>query len=270
MTDYETAMAGMKSILQKRDQLLAGFTRKRYAESFRDFYMEFLPAMDAIENLYETVVEKDTMLSNMAAGLAETASGILESAPRRQKEQVNINLSFAMAAYVYPAMLKYNGASTNGLVEATSKAWKEAFPKSNVTPSDYDTIESGFHKKFCFITTACCRNKNKPDDCYELTVLRSFRDNYMMSLPDGEELINLYYDIAPSIVKHIDRLPDSQLIYDGIWNQYILPCIRMIEGGQYGECLDLYRKMVMDLKEQYFYTSGTRAASVSQTAAALA
>ena len=258
MTDYETAMAGMKSVLRKHDQLIAGFTRKLYAETFRNFYMEFLPSMDAIENLYEAVVEKDTMLGNMAEGLVSSAREILKEAPKREKSQIDINLSFVMAAFVYPAMLKYQGHSSESLVTETSRAWKEAFPKSNITPSEYDVIEAGFHKKFCFITTACCRSRGRGDDCYELTLLRSFRDTSMASLPDGEGLIDMYYDIAPSIVKHIDRLPESSAVYDGIWNRYILPCIRLIESGHYKECMDLYRKMVMDLKAVYFYDSGVR------------
>lgn len=93
---------------------------------------------------------------------------------------------------------------------------------------------------------------NKPDDCYELTLLRRYRDGYLAEQPDGEELIAMYYDVAPSIVKHINRQPDSAAIYSRIYTEYLLPCIRMIERGELSECRELYTEMVNDLKEKYF------------------
>ncbi|MDY5578773.1 CFI-box-CTERM domain-containing protein [Porcincola intestinalis] len=259
MNDYETGMAGMRDALKTHDALLNAFSRKLYAEQFKDYYMSLIPAMDAIENLYAAVVEKDTMLENMAQELVSSASQMLDAAPRREKERLNINLSLAMAGYVFPALLKYQGLSSKPLVDHVSKAWKRAFPKSNLTPAEYDVIEKGFHKKFCFITTACCRRLNRPDDCYELTLLRTYRDQYMAFLPDGEKLIEMYYDVAPSIVKHIDRLQDADRIYDGIWDTYIQPCIRLIESGKNEECRALYTRMVLDLKSRYFLTEPVRA-----------
>lgn len=259
MNDYQTGLTGMKEALTETEALLRGFTRKAYADTFRDYYMGLLPAMEAIENLYQTVVDKDTMLMNMAGALASSAAEMREKVPRRERESLDISLGLIMAGYVFPSLLKYNGDSTKPLVASVQKAWKDKFPKSNLTPAEYEEIEAGFHKKFCFITTACCRRLNKPDDCYELTLLRRYRDTYMASLEDGEKLIAEYYDIAPSIVKHIDKRQDSAGIYDAVWNHYILPCIRLIEGGEYEECLSLYSDMVMDLKKRYFYeTSSSR------------
>lgn len=264
MSDYETGMTGMRNALKQHEQLIRGFTRKQYADTFKEYYMSLLPAMDAIENLYHSVVDKDAMLTNMGGGLAEGASELLSAAKRRERERLNINLSLVMAGYVFPALLRYKGDSSRELVDHVAKAWKEKFPKSNLTPAEYDDIEAGFHKKFCFITTACCRNRNKPDDCYELTLLRRYRDTYMASLPEGEKLIAMYYDVAPSIVKHINRRPDADQIYDMVWNTYILPCIRLIENGKYEDCLTLYGKMVMDLKQKYFYLrQGSMAAAGS-------
>ena len=41
----------------------------------------------------------------------------------------------------------------------------------------------GFEKytSGCFLTTATVKYMGKPDDCYELTVLRDFRDKYMLT-----------------------------------------------------------------------------------------
>ena len=261
--DVQAVYSNLEESDSAHDALLNAFSRKLYAEQFKDYYMSLIPAMDAIENLYAAVVEKDTMLENMAQELVTSASQMLDAAPRREKERLNINLSLAMAGYVFPALLKYQGSSSKPLVDHVSKAWKRAFPKSNLTPAEYDVIEKGFHKKFCFITTACCRRLNRPDDCYELTLLRTYRDQYMAFLPDGEKLIEMYYDVAPSIVKHIDRLQDADRIYDGIWDTYIQPCIRLIECGKNEECRALYTQMVLDLKSRYFLTEPARTCTSS-------
>lgn len=263
MTDYECGIGGMKGALSDHQMLIAGFVRKKYVEVFQKYYLSLEPALEAIEHLYQTVVDKETMLDNMARALVESSKEIMARTSKRDRETVTINLSLVMAGYVYPALLRYKGSSSRPLVDQVSRAWKAAYPKSNITPAEYEVIEQGFHKKFCFITTACCRQLGKPDDCYELTLLRRYRDTYMAALPDGEDLIALYYDIAPTIVKHIDRRSDSGRIYDGIWKTYIQPCIRLIEAGSYEACLDLYRTMVMTLKEEFFYTRASSAVAVA-------
>lgn len=44
----------------------------------------------------------------------------------------------------------------------------------------------------CYITTAVCEFYGKPDDCYELTEFRKFRDEWLALQPDGELLIKNY------------------------------------------------------------------------------
>ena len=164
-----------------------------------------------------------------------------------------INQSLVMAGYLFPTLLKYGGTSSQPLVDHIQKAWKETFPKSNISAAPYENIEKGFHRKWCYITTAACQVRGMEDDCYELNLLRTYRDTYMAAQPDGARTIHDYYDIAPSIVKHIGARPDSEAIYNEIWEAYIAPCIRQIEEGQMQECMDTYTRMVLDLKEKYFH-----------------
>lgn len=103
----------------------------------------------------------------------------------------------------------------------------------------------------CFITTAVCKYLNKTDDCYELTTLRSFRDNWLTNQQDGRQLIDEYYVIAPTIVNAIDSSNDKDIVYMHIWNDYIEPCIKLIELGVYDTCKKLYIQMVNELKEKY-------------------
>lgn len=66
----------------------------------------------------------------------------------------------------------------------------------------------------CYITTAVCEQYGKPDDCYELTAFRRFRDCWLMQQPDGKELISQYYDTAPAIVDLINKQENRVEIYN--------------------------------------------------------
>lgn len=114
--------------------------------------------------------------------------------------------------------------------------------KSN---SNYTSGSSG-----CFLTSACVDHLGKPDDCKELTLLRKFRDEQMKKMPDGEQLITEYYEIAPKIVKAIEASPNKSEYYDEIYS-VVSTCVSLIEKENYGEVFDLYKKMVLDLKKEF-------------------
>lgn len=102
----------------------------------------------------------------------------------------------------------------------------------------------------CFITSACVKAKGLPDDCYELTTLRSFRDTWLREQPGGKEVINSYYEIAPAIVARIDKMSNSLSLYERLYNEYILPCVHYIENGNNQAAFDKYTKMLNSLREE--------------------
>ena len=53
----------------------------------------------------------------------------------------------------------------------------------------------------------------KPDDCYELTLLRHYRDGWLSGQPEGEALIQTYYDTAPGIIARINTRKDAAGVY---------------------------------------------------------
>lgn len=108
---------------------------------------------------------------------------------------------------------------------------------------------SGSSNGWCFITTAACEHFGKPDNCYELTMLRQFRDGWLVVQPGGEALIREYYRIAPFIVEELEVSEQRDAIYQEIWNHYIMPCVRLIEQNAYEPCRALYEKMVLNLKQ---------------------
>lgn len=106
-------------------------------------------------------------------------------------------------------------------------------------------------KSGCFITTAVCGSFGKPDNCFELTTFRNFRDTWLVNQPDGKNLIAEYYAIAPAIVAKIDSLADAAQIYKNIWQKYLAPCLNFIQSGDNPACKKLYVEMVNSLKKKF-------------------
>lgn len=103
----------------------------------------------------------------------------------------------------------------------------------------------------CYLTTACVEHKGLPDDCIELTMLRHFRDDYIASLPNGNEEIMEYYKTAPEVVKMINQRDDAGAIYETLYNETIAPCVKMIQMGMKKEAYKSYKKMVKIMKDTY-------------------
>lgn len=98
----------------------------------------------------------------------------------------------------------------------------------------------------CYLTTACMQfhQDNFNDNCYELKVLRWFRDNFVT-----EEDISHYYEVAPIIVKAINSEEKSELIYDYIYDNIIDFCISQIENGNYDVAYSRYKNSILCFEE---------------------
>lgn len=253
MNYYLTGIEGMPKLLECCADPMPYFKKTAYSDAFHRFYQQNVVTFDAIENGYNSVIDKEQFLENMANALTEYALSRMGACRKKsEKEHMEMDLNMAVAVFVIPMVLEYKGNSSKPLSEKLLASWKKAFPKSNIQAAEFSFVEEGFHKKFCYITTAVCESFGKADDCYELTLLRDYRDTYLASQPDGEELIQEYYDVAPSIVKHINQQETPQEIYLSIWKRYLSPCITMIEDGRMEECRALYQEMVCGLKNEYF------------------
>ena len=100
----------------------------------------------------------------------------------------------------------------------------------------------------CFLTTACMRtfNNNFNDNCYELSVLRWFRDKFV-----SKSDIMHYYEIAPIIVESINGEENSSAVYKCIYENIVSYCVEQIENGNYEEAYTRYKNGVLALEEQY-------------------
>ena len=256
MNNYEIALQTFAGIVKATETPMQSFDRKNYHGAFLKIYEQMVPGFDALQALYTSVKEPDTLLDNMAGAVVEAAQQELEACKKRSQKEIRMmNLNMQLAVFINPAILYYKGDFSKALTERIGVKWKEAFPKTNVQIADIDTIEKGFRRKFCYITTAVCRTFGKPDDCYELNAFRRYRDDYLMNIPGGEEMIHRYYDIAPTIVKHIDATGYADEIYRNIWEEDLRVCLSEIENGEFEQCADHYRQMVERMYDRYFFVS---------------
>jgi hypothetical protein len=106
-------------------------------------------------------------------------------------------------------------------------------------------------KGLCFITTAVCQTLGKPDNCIELETIRSFRDNWLAKTPNGKQIIDEYYEIAPHIVSSINKQPDSQLIFQEIWENHLELFFQQISDSKMDTAKETYLSMVTYLSNKY-------------------
>lgn len=104
----------------------------------------------------------------------------------------------------------------------------------------------------CYLTSACMNfyQKNFDDNCYELFVLRWFRDNYV-----SKKDIEHYYDVAPKIVAEIDKLKEREIAYNYIYDNIIDYCIEQLETGNYTEAYNRYKESVLNLERNFHNVS---------------
>ena len=103
----------------------------------------------------------------------------------------------------------------------------------------------------CYLTSACVEAKGHADDCRELSALRRFRDGYLANAEGGKEEIAEYYRVAPVIVSHIKEQPNALAVFDRIYTELVLPCVKLIDAGENEGAHQLYREFTMALKALY-------------------
>jgi hypothetical protein len=101
----------------------------------------------------------------------------------------------------------------------------------------------------CFLSTACVSARGLADNCVELTTLRRFRDQYLLSTPAGKQLVEEYYRIAPAICTAIETRADAGRVYDHLYRELVEPSVALVESGQLDEALLRYRRVTLALRD---------------------
>ncbi len=117
-----------------------------------------------------------------------------------------------------------------------------------MTTHNKDKTEKSTNSGSCYLTTACMKHylSNFDDNCYELSVLRWFRDNFV-----SEKDIEHYYKTAPYIVKGIENDCNKDIVYDYIYDNVVDYCVTAIENGNYIEAYNRYKDSIIDLEQVY-------------------
>lgn len=92
----------------------------------------------------------------------------------------------------------------------------------------------------CWITTLVCADRNLPDDCDELQVLRWYRDNWMIH--NKPEQLKYYYSTKDSYSAVLETI-DTEVrhtLYTMLYDTYILPAIEAVRAGDYEAALSNY------------------------------
>lgn len=228
------------------------FKRLRYETAFEEYLYANRKYLQELRDIMDTYDSPAKAISSMSSQFVKKVAEIFADKHGKPPSwETQIALNMFTVSYVLPAMLSMDSSLLNELAEGICSCWRKTFKKSNISCATFQEINKGFKTKPCYITTAICQSQGKPDDCYELQLLRSYRDGYLSHIPGGNELINEYYSMAPSIVKAIDMRPDSHEIYDRIYEDHLLPCIRLIERGKMEEAMKAYKAMAEELYKKY-------------------
>ena len=232
------------------------FNRGSYNRIFLEAFEKHKGLLSTISNICDdaTKEERQVLMMEIASILPEYVKDKL-STIEKKKDNIFIDHNMNMAIYIVPVLTYTHDMYCEKVAHMMVDIWNEKkVTHLNLGFSTYEGIANGFKKKLCYITTAVCEEKNKPDDCYELTTLREYRDNYLMNTVEGRALVEEYYEIAPGLVMIMDMQNNKEQIYGEIYDNYLLPCIRYIEAGCKEECSKLYQKMVKTLQNQYLYS----------------
>lgn len=137
----------------------------------------------------------------------------------------------------------------NELINYSDKIASEEI-EEEILPNDLNKNESSplSSTEHCYLTTACMKHylNNFDDNCYELTVLRWFRDNFV-----SKEDIKHYYKIAPIIVGEIDKDNNNDIVYDYIYDNIVDYCVGQIENGNYTDTYRRYKDSILMLERTY-------------------
>ena len=137
MNYYLTGIEGMPKLLECCANPMPYFKKTLYPDAFKQFYQQNLGTFDAIENGYNSVIDKEQFLENMADALCEHALAKVNACGKKSaKEHMQMDLNMAMAVFVIPMVLEYRGNSSKPLSDKLLASWKKAFPKSSIQAAE--------------------------------------------------------------------------------------------------------------------------------------
>ncbi len=133
-----------------------------------------------------------------------------------------------------------------------SKGYEHGAEQRHSGSSSDSDNSSDSDKGGCYLTTACVTAMGFPDDCFELDVLRSFREDVLMKTMDGRKAISEYERMAPRIIEAVHEREGSHAmeIFRGLYPD-IRIAVQLILSEKYNEAFSHYRQMSSRLAKAY-------------------
>lgn len=251
---FESACAALLSCVTGYPDYNRKITKDLYVPSFALYSDGCAPAFTRLNDAIPAA-QLDALCETAAERLLDDLAGAWDTEKSRAARERRMNDDkLIIAIFLVPMVRKLALPISEPFCEKLQAGWVARYPKSPFYLGSYDDIAGGFRKKLfglCFITTAVCQSRGLPDDCAELTAFRAFRDGYLRTCPDGDALIEEYYNIAPGIVTCIDLCDNSAAKYEAIRTEYLAPCYDDLQNGRLEACKQRYVRMVRTLEREY-------------------
>lgn len=140
----EEAVTGVERFFEDQKASLKGFQRDSYPEIFQNMMQNYEPVFFCIEEIYNVSEEKETWLEQLADRLISAVRQKKETVRGRFKKQsMQTDCNMYMVAYVFPAILEYDGKMSRPFAELLKDRWNEAFG-TKLDCGNYELIYSGF------------------------------------------------------------------------------------------------------------------------------
>ena len=233
----------LSALMAENRGLARQFARATYELQFRTYQAKLAPLIIRLEAGLPQGDGREAAVEAMAAAWLDALSARWKKGRPQYEEQ------HLMAVFTIPALRDLPQKSGDELARAAQALWVKRWPKEPIGLGNYQDIVNGFRRKLCYITTAVCRVQGKGDDCYELTAFRRFRDQVMLRSEEGRALVEEYYRLAPAIVTSVRLCRDEKAVYDQVYREYLLPCLRLLEAGDEKGCRDKYVEMVRHMEK---------------------
>lgn len=217
------------NFLSANNQQNQGFLQQSIAGTQGFLSSQVAPYLQDASNLNNQNLLLQTTQQNIATKAQWAASGAAMNAPNNYYSNLEQQIS------------NVNTLTSQGITQIGQ----------NTASSNQASVQASSNSGgggFCFITTAICESEGKADDCRELMILRKFRDEFMITDSERKKLVDEYYQIAPAIVRSIKELKNSKQIFEMLKDDFIIPCILLIEKGCSECAMQRYRAMIFACK----------------------
>ena len=128
----------------------------------------------------------------------------------------------------------------------------ESETASNVCNTSKYTNCYNYKKKssWWFLANAAYESLELPPD--DLETFAAWKCEYLCSHKEGQDFIREYNKIAPEIVTAINNNPNCKHIYEDMYTEHLLPCIKLIRLGMDTAAFNLYKAFYEKYKAIYF------------------